>query len=133
MNLQQLQEGVPSPASYHYLTDEEALTRHGIISWTRWQQVRETLPLPLEIGVHVPNTLDMSNGTEQLLQCPLLVLEFPSFADGRAFSQGRQLRQKLGFAGRLRAKGRLLLPDQIRELHYCGFDEVELLAPAAPT
>lgn len=60
----------------------------------------------------------------------LIALRLPKFADGRAFSAGLLLRQRFGFRGELRAFGNLL-PDQVRELHACGFDAFEIDATRA--
>ncbi|MBT8154057.1 DUF934 domain-containing protein [Epibacterium ulvae] len=54
----------------------------------------------------------------------LVIVEFPSFADGRGFTLARQLRLH-GFAGRLRAKGHVLA-DQYAMARRSGFDEVEI-------
>ena len=50
-----------------------------------------------------------------------IVLEFPSFADGRAYTQARQLRERLGFEGRIRASGDVLC-DQVQYMARVGFD-----------
>ncbi|QDY68975.1 DUF934 domain-containing protein [Qingshengfaniella alkalisoli] len=55
---------------------------------------------------------------------PLIRVEFPSFADGRGFTIGRQLRS-LGYEGRLRAVGHVLA-DQYGMARRVGFDEVEI-------
>lgn len=54
----------------------------------------------------------------------LVIVEFPSFADGRGFTLARQLRLH-GFTGRLRAKGHVLA-DQYAMARRSGFDEVEI-------
>jgi uncharacterized protein (DUF934 family) len=51
-------------------------------------------------------------------------ISFPSFADGRGFTLGRQLR-RMGFAGRLRARGPVIA-DQYTMARRAGFDEVEI-------
>jgi uncharacterized protein (DUF934 family) len=54
-------------------------------------------------------------------------LQFPKFTDGRAFSQARLLRQRLGFAGEIRATGDVLI-DQLQMLQRCGFTQAVLRA-----
>jgi uncharacterized protein (DUF934 family) len=54
----------------------------------------------------------------------LVVLSFPSFTDGRAYSIARQLRE-LGFAGELRAAGNVL-PDQLQFMRQVGFDSFDV-------
>ena len=53
-----------------------------------------------------------------------IVLDFPSFTDGRAFSQARLLRERYGFAGEIRARGEILR-DQIFFMTRCGIDAFE--------
>ena len=52
---------------------------------------------------------------------PLIALEFPSFRDGRAYSQAYLLRTRLGWQGELRAVGDVLR-DQLSHMRQCGFD-----------
>lgn len=54
----------------------------------------------------------------------LIVVTFPSFADGRGFSQARALRA-IGYNGHLRARGHVLV-DQFRAALRCGFDDIEI-------
>jgi len=52
---------------------------------------------------------------------PLIALDFPSFRDGRAYSQAYLLRTRLGWLGELRAVGDVLR-DQLSHMRQCGFD-----------
>lgn len=54
----------------------------------------------------------------------VIALEFPKFADGRAFSQARQLRAR-GYRGALWAVGEVLI-DQLALMARAGFDGFEL-------
>ncbi|MFC3686028.1 DUF934 domain-containing protein [Hydrogenophaga luteola] len=54
-------------------------------------------------------------------------LEFPSFADGRAFSQAFLLRRRLGFTGQIRAIGDVLI-DQLAQMQRSGFTQAVLRA-----
>lgn len=67
-----------------------------------------------------PFTLDLTGVTR-------IDLHFPKFTDGRAFSQARLLRQRLGFKGELRATGDVLI-DQLVQMGRCGFDVAVLAA-----
>ena len=58
----------------------------------------------------------------------LIVLHFPKFTDGRAYSQARLLRGRLGYTGELRATG-AVLQDQLPFLLRCGFDSFETEQP----
>ena len=52
-------------------------------------------------------------------------LDFPKFADGRAFSQAFLLRRRRGFAGDIRATGDVLI-DQLVQLQRTGFSSAVL-------
>ena len=54
-------------------------------------------------------------------------LQFPSFADGRAFSQAFLLRRRLDFAGDIRAVGDVLV-DQLQQMQRSGFTQAVLRA-----
>ena len=54
-------------------------------------------------------------------------LQFPSFADGRAFSQAFLLRRRLGFSGQIRAVGEVLI-DQLQQMQRSGFTQAVLRA-----
>ena len=54
-------------------------------------------------------------------------IEFPSFADGRGYSQARLLRRRYGYDGELRAVGDIRR-DELDLLNRCGFNSLELPA-----
>ena len=53
-------------------------------------------------------------------QIPMVLVNFPTFMDGRGFSYGRELRER-GYKGELRAVGHFMR-DQLTYLSRCGFD-----------
>ncbi|MBT8471478.1 MAG: DUF934 domain-containing protein [Marinicaulis sp.] len=59
-----------------------------------------------------------------------VVLEYPSFLDGRAFSQARILRERLHYSGEIRARGDVLR-DQIAFMVRCGINGFEFADGAA--
>lgn len=78
------------------------------------------------LGVAIPNDLDLHQLTPLLSQLALVALDFPSFADGRAFSQAQLLR-RAGFSGQIRARGDVTW-DRLRFMHRCGIDAMEIAA-----
>ncbi|TLX54447.1 oxidoreductase [Stutzerimonas nosocomialis] len=52
---------------------------------------------------------------------PMIAIDFPSFRDGRGYSQAYLLRVRLGWKGELRAVGDVLR-DQLAHMRHCGFD-----------
>jgi uncharacterized protein (DUF934 family) len=80
-------------------------------------------------GVLWPNNRRIAELAPHLDRLALVALEFPSFKDGRAYSQARVLREQLGFHGELRATGNVLR-DQFLFLLRAGFDALEVVKDA---
>jgi uncharacterized protein (DUF934 family) len=76
-----------------------------------------------------PQGIDLPSDTApdalaSLANAAMIRVDFPGPADGRGFTLAAQLR-RLGFKGRLRAKGHVLA-DQYAMARRAGFDEVEI-------
>ena len=89
-----------------FLADPEAVLKHG------------------KVGVIWPNNRDLDDLVPYLDRLAAVALVFPSFRDGRAYSQARLLRGRLGYTGELRATGGVL-QDQLPFMLRCGFDSFE--------
>jgi uncharacterized protein (DUF934 family) len=76
-------------------------------------------------GVIWPNNRDVDDLVPHLERLAVVALVFPSFRDGRAYSQARLLRERHGFAGELRATGQVLR-DQFVFMLRAGFDAFEV-------
>jgi uncharacterized protein (DUF934 family) len=81
------------------------------------------------LGVLWPNDRRVAELEPWLGHLALVALSFPKFRDGRAYSQARQLRERYGFQGELRATGDVLR-DQFLFLLRAGFDSFEVKKPA---
>ncbi len=77
------------------------------------------------VGVLWPNDRNVAELVPHLDQLALVALDFPSFRDGRAYSQARLLRERHGYRGELRAIGDVL-SDQLAFMIRAGFDSFEL-------
>jgi uncharacterized protein (DUF934 family) len=55
----------------------------------------------------------------------MVVLRFKVFADGRAFSQSKLLRDRFGYKGQIRAVGDVIR-DQLSFMQRCGFSQFQL-------
>lgn len=99
-----------------------------IVTLTRWRRERATLAERDEpVGVRVPNTVNVADLVDDLSRWPVVALEFPKFADGRAYSQARLLRERHGYRGEIRAVGDVLR-DQLYFMARSGFDTFEVRA-----
>jgi uncharacterized protein (DUF934 family) len=80
-------------------------------------------------GVIWPNNRDVDDLVPYLDRLALIALVFPTFRDGRAYSQARLLRERFRFDGELRATGQVLR-DQFVFMLRAGFDALEVKKPA---
>jgi uncharacterized protein (DUF934 family) len=107
----------PDPAPNRLLTLEQ------------WQAVRGLWPRTLPAGVQLANDADpaaiAADVAGPAARLALVVLHFPKWTDGRAYSQARLLRVRHGFRGELRAAGEVLV-DMLPLLQRCGVDAVQL-------
>jgi uncharacterized protein (DUF934 family) len=76
-------------------------------------------------GVAWPINRRVAELAPYLDRLALVALNFPTFKDGRAYSQARLLRERYGFCGELRATGQVLR-DQFVFLMRAGFDALEV-------
>ncbi|MBK8537487.1 MAG: DUF934 domain-containing protein [Candidatus Competibacteraceae bacterium] len=112
---------------WQHLTDDGELPANPVIvSLARWKQQRSVLLERGEpVGVRLPNTINPAELAEDLPKLAVVALEFPKFADGRAYSQARLLRERYGYRGEIRAVGDVLR-DQVFFMARGGFDVFEL-------
>jgi uncharacterized protein (DUF934 family) len=84
-----------------------------------------------DAAADAPGTLAMANDADprevDLDGVHTVVLNFPVFSDGRAFSQAFLLRRRLGFTGEIRASGDVLI-DQLQQMQRSGFSQAVLRA-----
>src|SRR5882757_295028 len=78
-----------------------------------------------KVGVIWPNNRDLDDLVPYLDRLAAVALVFPSFRDGRAYSQARLLRERHGYEGELRATGQVLR-DQFVFMLRAGFDTFEV-------
>ncbi|WP_323795272.1 DUF934 domain-containing protein [Nisaea sp.] len=97
-----------------------------LVSLEEWKAGRETLVANFDRrAVRLENADDVEDIREDLADIDTVILVFPKFNDGRAFSQARLLRDRFGFKGEIRATGHVI-QDQFLFLQRCGVDAVEV-------
>lgn len=77
-----------------------------------------------KLGVQFGNTDKPDALANALPRLSVIVLPFPAFNDGRAYSIARKLRE-MGYKGELRAIGNVL-PDQLQLMLQVGFDAFDI-------
>lgn len=87
---------------------------------------------PIPAGALVwDNTTDPSEHAQAVAGAPAIVLQFPKWTDGRAYSQAVLLRSRLRYRGEIRATGEVVA-DMAPLLRRCGFDSAALRADQDP-
>ncbi|MEM5344935.1 DUF934 domain-containing protein [Paraburkholderia azotifigens] len=85
----------------------------------------------VEHVVSLDNDADPFAYSDAIADANRVELHFPSFTDGRAFSQAYLIRRRLGFTGDLRATGEVLV-DQLIQMERTGFSSAVLSADVDP-
>jgi uncharacterized protein (DUF934 family) len=78
-----------------------------------------------KVGVIWPNSRDVDDLVPYLDRLAAIALVFPTFRDGRAYSQARLLRERFAWRGEMRATGQVLR-DQFVFMLRAGFDAFEV-------
>ncbi|PXW98722.1 uncharacterized protein (DUF934 family) [Sphaerotilus hippei] len=98
---------------------------HQLLTLEQWHAVRDTWPAGLATGLLLSNTADVELLEADLPRLALIVLHFPKWVDGRAYSQAHLLRSRYRFQGEVRATGDVLV-DMLPLLKRTGFDAVAM-------
>jgi uncharacterized protein (DUF934 family) len=114
--------------AFVHVADDAEIPGDGaiLISSTRFLGDPETLSRRAgKTGVIWPNNRDVDDLVPYLDRLAVIGLVFPSFRDGRAYSQARLLRERYSYRGELRATGQVLR-DQFVFMLRAGFDAFEV-------
>jgi uncharacterized protein (DUF934 family) len=114
--------------AFVHVADDAPLPGDGaiLISAKRFLEDPEAISRRLgKTGVIWPNNRDVDDLVPYLDRLAAVALVFPSFRDGRAYSQARLLRERFVYRGELRATGQVLR-DQFVFMLRAGFDAFEV-------
>jgi uncharacterized protein (DUF934 family) len=114
--------------AFVHVADDAPLPADGavLISAARFLEDPDAISRRLgKTGVIWPNNRDLDDLVPYLDRLAVVALVFPSFRDGRAYSQARLLRERHGYDGELRATGQVLR-DQFVFMQRAGFDAFEV-------
>ena len=123
-----LKDGAVVEDGWQAIPDESGALPEGpvIVGLARWRNERAALlTRNTPLGVRLKSDQLAGEIAADLDRFALVVLEFPVFRDGRPFSTARELRERYGYAGDIRAAGHVL-PDQAQFLARIGFTTVDL-------
>lgn len=110
---------------WHRLADDAALPAGGKLLLPLGRLLGEAAGFDGELGVHLEPGERVEQVEPWLPRLGLVALNFPSFADGRAYSTARILRTRYRFAGEVRAIGDVQI-DRYQFMRQCGFDAFEI-------
>jgi uncharacterized protein (DUF934 family) len=110
--------GEPSPPGCPLIVPLAELRRDPL-RWRQW---------PGALGVRIAPGDAPEELSEQLPGLDLVAVEFPNPGEGRGYSLGRLLRERMGFRGELRAVGAGVRQDQAFLMSRCGFDSLQVAA-----
>lgn len=130
-----IRNGKIAAMDFVILDDEAAVPSSGkaVVTLARWQQDHAQLRnASAQIGVHLPNTVDVAAIWDTLKDRPFIVVDFPGFADGRAYSQARLLRDRYQFSGDIVAIGGAVVRDQIHSMWRSGINSFVLRSDQNP-
>ena len=96
-----------------------------IMTLEQWHVVRRRWPAMPRIGIVLANDQDVALLADDLARLAAVVLQFPKWTDGRAYTQARLLRTRFRYGGEIRASGDVLV-DMLPMLQRTGFDAVQL-------
>ncbi len=92
-----------------------------VVSFARYLAEKDALLASgKKLGIRFPSD-KLPKEIPELGRLDLIAVEFPKYTDGRGYSIGRQLRERYGFRGQLRAVG-YVLRDNLLYMERCGFD-----------
>lgn len=113
---------------YVHAADDSAIPLEGAMLVTAAQLLADPEALlgrNSPTGVIWPNNRDPEELVPYLGRLAVVALVFPTFRDGRAYSQARLLRERYNYKGELRATGQVLR-DQFVFMLRAGFDSFEV-------
>jgi uncharacterized protein (DUF934 family) len=123
-----VKQGKISGDAFVRVADDDAIPSGGavLISAARFLADPDALSRRLgKTGVVWPNNRDVDDLVPYLDRLAVVALVFPTFRDGRAYSQARLLRERYNYRGELRATGQVLR-DQFVFMLRAGFDAFEV-------
>jgi uncharacterized protein (DUF934 family) len=101
-----------------------------VLSLKRWRENRETL---IQRNAPIALQIDPGHGWSDMVadlpRFPVIVVTIPKYADGRAFSIARLLRERDGYKGEIRAMGNYII-DQVPFMARVGIDAYLTSDPA---
>ncbi len=113
---------------YNHASDSDILLpdQPATVSLERWLlEGQKIINSGMDIGIRLKSSQNVENIKDDLKYFAVIILEFPNFTDGRAYSQASILRQHFGYKTEIRAVGDVSY-DQLQNMQRSGFDSFEV-------
>ena len=122
-----IKNGTFAEDHFQTVADDAPMPANGtIVSLARFQKDHESLlARNAPLGVRLQSSESPEALGDDVHRLSVVVLEFPKFRDGRAFSWARMLRTRLKYEGEIRATGHFLY-DQLAFMKRVGIDAFEV-------
>ena len=117
--------------SWRVVPDEEPLPDGDkvIVSLKRWRDERATLAeRNAPLGLHIPPGSVWTDVVADLPRFPVIAVSIPKYADGRASSIARLLRERDRYEGEVRVMGDYII-DQMPYMMRVGIDAFDVQNP----
>lgn len=117
--------------AWHVVPDDQPVPDDApaIVSLGRWRDEREALAgRNAPLGLLIAPGSDWRDVATDLPRFPVIAVTIPKYADGRAFSIARLLRERDGYKGEIRAVGDYII-DQVPLMMRVGIDAFETSDP----
>lgn len=98
---------------------------HQILPLSFYLENQDALKGKNDIGVWLDAGEEIEDLAAHIHELPVIALNFPTFADGRAYSSAAVLRKNMAYQGEIRAIGDVRR-DQLSQMWNCGFNAFEL-------
>src|SRR5687767_1482466 len=100
-----------------------------VVSLKRWRAEHSALATRnVPLGLMIAAGEKWDDIVADLARFPVIVVTIPKYADGRAFSIARRLRERDGYRGEIRATGEYII-DQVPFMMRVGIDAFETSDP----
>ena len=114
---------------YYHANDSAILLpdQPATVSLERWLLERQKIIVSgMDIGIRLKSNHDVASIKDDTKYFAVIILNFPNFTDGRAYSQAGILRQHFGYGSEIRATGDVAY-DQLQNMQRSGFDAFEVV------
>jgi len=117
--------------SWTVLADDQPVPESGsvIVSLKRWRDEHDALAARnAPLGLLIEPGSVWTDIADDLGRFPVIAVTIPKYADGRAFSIARLLRERDGYEGEIRAVGTYII-DQVPMMTRVGIDAFQTADP----